>query len=397
MKTAYLALCSTLIAATGAAEQRPMPGVTDSEIRIGQTMPYSGPLSAYSTVGKLEQAYFKMINDQGGINGRRINLISLDDGYSPPKTVEQIRKLVEQDEVAFIFQSLGAVTNAVIQKYLNDRQIPQLFVADGSSRWDDPRHFPWTMPWQPSFRTEGRVDAAYILRNKPDARIGVLYQNETGGKDYLQGLKEGLGDSATARIVAEVSYEVTDPTMDSYIVQLQASGADTFFDVTTPKFAAQAIRKVDAIGWRPLHFLAFISSSVATTLEPAGLDKSIGLLSVNFLKDPASPQWQDDPAMREWAAMMDAYYPRGDKRDWVNVYATLVSQLLVQVLRQCGDDLTRDNVMRQAANLHDLRLPLLLPGITINTSPTDYRPIKQMQPMRFNGKRWEPIGDLISG
>jgi branched-chain amino acid transport system substrate-binding protein len=379
------------------AQKHYAPGVTDTEIKIGQTMPYSGPLSAYSAIGKTELAYFKMINEHGGINGRKINLLSLDDGYNPPKTVEQIRKLVEQDNVAFIFQSLGSVTNAVIQKYLNDHEIPQLFLADGTSRWDDPQHFPWTMPWQPSYRTEGHVDAAYILKNKPEAKIGVLYQNETGGKDYLQGLKEGLGNNTRAKIVAEVSYEITDPTIDTYIVTLQASGADTFFNITTPKFAAQAIRKTYDLGWRPLHFLDFVSSSVAATLEPAGLDKSAGIFSVNILKDPANPQWQDDPAMKEWTAFMDKYHPQGDKRDGANVYAYLVSQTLVQVLKQCGDDLTRENIMRQAASLHNLVLPLLLPGITINTSPTDYRPIKQMQPMRFDGKRWELLGELISG
>ena len=396
MRPLFLAFLLALTVPGAAAEKHSTPGITDNEIKIGQTMPYSGPLSAYSAIGKAELAYFTMINEQGGINGRKINLISLDDGYNPAKTVEQIRRLVEQDEVAFIFQSLGSVTNAAIQKYLNDRKIPQLFLADGTSRWDDPQHFPWTMPWQPSYRTEGHIDAAYVLKNKPDAKIGVLYQNETGGKDYIQGLREGLGDRANAMIVSELPYEITDSTVDTYIVRLKASGADTFFDITTPKFAAQAIRKAYEIGWHPLHFLDFVSSSVAATLEPAGLDKSIGIFSVAILKDPANPQWQDDPAMKEWLAWMNQYFPQGDKRDGANVYAYLVAQTLVQVLKQCGEDLTRDNIMRQAGDLHDLKLPLLLPGITINTSRTDYRPIKQMQPMRFDGKRWELLGELIS-
>jgi branched-chain amino acid transport system substrate-binding protein len=400
VKRYRLPLLVLAIAATASggalAQKRYAPGISDTEIKIGQTMPYSGPLSVYSAIGKAEVAYFKMINEQGGINGRKVNLISVDDGYNPAKTVEQIRKLVENDNIAFVFQSLGSVTNAAIQKYLNDRKIPQLFLADGTSRWDDPQHFPWTMAWQPSYRTEGHVDAAYILKNKPDAKIGVLFQNETGGKDYVQGLKEGLGDNSRAKIVAEVGYEITDPTIDTYIVRMQAAGADTFFNITTPKFAAQAIRKAYDIGWQPLHFLSFVSSSYAT-LEAAGLDKSAGIFSVAILKDPTNPQWQDDPAMKEWRAFMDTYYPQGDRHDGANVYAYLISQTLVQVLKQCGDDLTRENIMRQAANLHDLALPLLLPGITINTSPTDFRPVKQMQPMRFDGKLWQLMGELISG
>ncbi len=392
-----LALALVCIAGASPAEKRYSPGITDTEIKIGQTMPYSGPASAYGAIGKTELAYFKMLNEHGGINGRKINLISLDDGYNPPKTVEQIRRLVEQDEVAFIFQSLGDVTNAVVQKYLNDRKIPQLFLADGSSRWDDPQHFPWTMPWQPSFRTEGHVDAKFILQNKPNARIGVLYQNSEGGLDYVKGLKEGLGDKAATMIVKEVSYEATDPTIDSQIVTLQAAGADTFFNITIPKFAAQAIRKAYDIGWRPLQVLGSVSASVSVTLEPAGLDKSIGIYSVAFLKDPANPQWQDDPAMVEWTNWMDKYNPQGDKRDGANVYAYLIAQTLAHVLEQCGDDLSRENIMRQAANLHDISFPLLPPGITINTSPTDFRPVKKMQPMRFDGKRWELLGEPISG
>jgi branched-chain amino acid transport system substrate-binding protein len=374
-----------------------VPGITGTEIKIGQTMAYSGPASGYGTMGRAELAYFKMINDNGGINGRKINLISRDDGYSPPKTVEQIRKLVEEENVAFIFQSLGDVTNAAVQRYLNDRGIPQLFIADGSSRWDDPQHFHWTMGWQPSFRAEGHIHAAYILRTKPDAKIAVLVQDSLGGTDYMSGLEEGLGDRAKTMIVKELTYQVTDATIDSQIGLLQASGADTFFNFSVPKFAAQAIRKLWDIDWKPMHLLTFVSTSVGGTLTPAGLDKSVGIVSVAFLKDPNDPQWDDDAGMKEWRAWMDKYYPDGDRSDFVNIYAYLLGQTLMQVLKQCGDDLSRANIMGQAANLHDLELPLLLPGIRINTSPTDYRPVKQMQPIRFNGHNWDLFGDLLAG
>jgi branched-chain amino acid transport system substrate-binding protein len=373
------------------------PGITDTEIKIGQTMPYSGPISGYGTIGKAELAYFKMVNDNGGINGRKINLISHDDGYSPPKTVEQIRELVEVENVAFIFQSLGDVTNAAVQRYLNDRGIPQLFLADGSARWDDPQHFHWTMAWQPSYRTEGRIDAAYILRTKPDAKIGVLVQDSQFGKDYVTGLEEGLGDRAKTMIVDKLTYQVTDSTIDSQIGLLQASGADTFFDISAPKFAAQAIRKLWDINWKPMHLLTFVSSSVGGTLKPAGLDRSVGIVSVGILKDPTDPKWDGDPGMKEWRAWMDKYYPDGDRSDGANIYGYLIAQTLMQVLKQCGNNLSRENIMHKAANLHDLELPLLLPGIRINTSPTDYRPVKQMQPVRFNGRNWDLFGDLLSG
>ncbi len=378
----------------GAAD---MPGVTATEIKIGQTMPYSGPLSSYSTIGRAEQAYFAMINAQGGINGRKITLISRDDAYSPPKTVEQTRELVEADHVAFIFQSLGDVTNGAIQRYLNDRHIPQLFLSDGSSKWNDPRHFPWTMAWQPSYRTEAHVDARFILDHKPDARIGILVQDSLGGRDYVDGFTEALGDKAKTMIVQKLTYQATDPTVDSQVQSLQASGADTFFDISVPKFAAQAIRRVHNLDWRPLHILTSVSASVSETLEPAGLENSAGILSVGYLKDATDPQWQNDPGMIEWHNWMGKYYPQGNMRDGANIFAYLVSQTLVQVLRQCKNDLSRENIMRQAANLHDLRPPLLLPGITINTSPDDYRPLKQMQPIRFNGRNWELFGNLMTG
>ena len=354
-------------------------------------------MSNYGTIGRAEQAYFAMINAQGGINGHKINLISRDDSYSPPKTVEQIRALVEDDQVAFIFQSLGDVTNAAIQRYLNDRHIPQLFVADGSSKWDDPRHFPWTMAWQPSYRTESHVDAKFILDRKPDARIGILVQDSLGGRDGMAGFTEALGNKANTLIVKKLTYQATDATVDSQIEALHASGADTFLNYSVPKFAAQAIRRIHNLDWKPLHILASVSSSVSETLEPAGLDNSIGILSVGFLKDPNDPQWRGDPGVVEWRDWMSRYYSEGNTRDIANVYAYLVSRTLVQVLRQRGDDLSRENIMRQAANLHKLSLPLLLPGITINTSPDDYRPVKQMQPTRFNGRNWELFGDLIAG
>jgi branched-chain amino acid transport system substrate-binding protein len=399
MSAGALPLFSSLgvAAAESSVDPKKTPGITDFEIKIGQTMPYSGPVSAYGAIGRAQLAYFRMINDQGGINGRKINLISLDDGYSPPKTVEQIRRLVEQDEVAFIFQSLGDVTNAAVQRYLNERHIPQLFLADGSSIWDDPQHFPWTMGWQPSYRTAAHIDAKYILDNKPDAKIAVLVQDSLGGRDYLNGIKEALGSKAETMIVKELTYQVTDSTIDSQIAVLHASGADTFLDIAVPKFAAQAIRKIYDIGWKPLHMLAYVSSSVNVTLKPAGLDRSVGIMSTAFLKFPDDPQWQDDPAMKGFMAWMDKYYPGGDKGDADIVYAYVIAQTLIEVLKQCGDDLSRENVMRQAANLHDLDLPLLLPGIRVNTSPTAYRPVKQMHPMRFNGRNWELLGDLITG
>jgi branched-chain amino acid transport system substrate-binding protein len=373
------------------------PGVTATEIKIGQTMPYSGPLSAYGVIGRAQLAYFRMINEQGGINGRRINLISLDDGYSPPKTVELTRRLIEHDQVAFIFQSVGDATNAAIQRYLNQRHIPQLFLVDGASVWDDPQHFPWSMAWQPSYRTAARINARYILENKPNARIAVLTENSLGGRDYLAGLEDALGGKARAMIAKVLTYQVTDATIDSQVATLQATGADTFFNLAVPKFAAQAIRKAYDIGWRPLHFLTYISSSVPVVLQPAGLDKCVGIMSMEFLKSPDNLQWQDDPAMKEFLAWMDKYYPEGDRGDVDIVYAYVVAQTLVQVIRQCDNDLSRDNIMRQATNLRDLELPMLLPGIRINTSPTAYRPIRQMCPMRFNGRNWELVGDLITG
>jgi ABC-type branched-subunit amino acid transport system substrate-binding protein len=372
------------------------PGVTPTEIKIGQTQPYSGPASSYGTIGKVESAYFAMINEQGGINGRKINLISLDDGYSPPKTVEQVRRLVEQDQVLMIFQSLGTPSNTAIHKYMNAKKVPQLFVATGATKWGDPEHFPWTMGWQPSYQTEAHIYAKYLLQTKPDAKIGILYQNDDYGKDYVKGLKDGLGDKAAKMIVSEVSYEVTDPTIDSQIVTLKGSGADVFFNVTIPKFAAQAIRKAYDIDWHPLHLLNNVSNSTGGVLEPAGLDKSVGLISAQYFKDPADPIYAQEAGMKEWVAFMKKYYPDGNLADGFNVYAYLVSQTMAQVLKQCGNDLSRENVMRQAASLN-LSLPLFFDGIKITTSPTDFHPLKQMRLQKFDGKRWVPFGEAITG
>ena len=391
-----LALILLGVAAPGAiAQKNYAPGVTDTEIKLGQTMPYSGPASPYSAVGKAESAYFKMINEQGGANGRKINLISLDDAFSPPKTVEQTRRLVEEDHVAFIWQSVGTPTNTAIQKYLNDRKIPQLFISTFASKFNDPQHFPWTMGGLGSYRAEGHIYGQYILQHHPNGRIAVLYQNDDYGKDYEQGLREGLGDKAATMIVAEATYEVSDPTVDSQIVTLQGSGADVFYDVSGAKFAAQAIRKVYDIGWKPVHFLNSVSSSVAAVLKPAGLDKSTGIISVVALKDPNDPRWHDDPGYRDWLAWMQKYYPDGDIADLNIVYGYTQAQMLVEVLKQCGDNLSRPNIMAQAEQLHALALPMLLPGITLNTTPTDFQPLKQLRMAKFNGQTWEIFGDVM--
>jgi branched-chain amino acid transport system substrate-binding protein len=390
---AALGLAASMLS-SAQAQKKYDPGATDTEIKIGQTMPYSGPASAYGTIGKTEAAYFRKINDEGGINGRKINFISLDDGYSPPKAVEMVRKLVEQDEVLLVFQNLGTAVNTAIQKYLNAKKVPQLFVATGASKWNDPKGNPWTMGWQPNYQTEAAIYAKHILKTKPNAKIGVLYQNDDYGKDYLKGFKDGLGAKATM-VVAEVSYEVTDPTVDSQIVQLQTSGADVFFNITTPKFAAQAIRKAYDIGWKPVHYLNNVSTSVGSVLTAAGLEKAVGVVSSNYGKDPTDPQWDRDPAMIEWRAFMKKYYPEGSLTDNTNVYGYSVARTLVQVLKQCGDNLTRENVMHQAANLKDFDTGVGLPGIRINTSPTDFAPIQAMQMMKFDGKTWQHFGDVM--
>jgi branched-chain amino acid transport system substrate-binding protein len=371
------------------------PGASAKEIKLGQTMPYSGPASAYGTIGKVEQAYFKMINDKGGVNGRMINLISVDDGYSPPRAVEQVRKLVEQDEVLALFQTLGTPSNSAIHKYVNAKKVPHLFLATGATKWNDPKNYPWTMGFNLSYQTEGEIYARWLLKNKPNAKIAILYQNDDYGKDVLKGVKDVLTGDKAKMIVAEATYEVSDPTVDSQILTLKASGADTFIDITTPKFGAQAVRKAFDSGWKPLHIINNVSASVGSVLTPAGLDKSQDLITVQYYKDANDPQWKDDPAMLEWRAFMARYYREGDVKDASNIYGYIAAQAMVQVLKQCGNDLTRENVMKQAENLKNVKLPLLLPGVTLNTGPNDHAPVEQAQLSRFKGTQWVLFGDVI--
>jgi branched-chain amino acid transport system substrate-binding protein len=377
------------------AQKKYDPGANDKEIRIGNTNPYSGPASAYGQIGKAIAAYWRMVNDQGGINGRKVNFVTYDDSYSPPKTVEMARKLVEQDQVLMLFQTLGTPSNTAIHKYMNMQKVPQMHVATGATKWNDPKNFKWTMGWQPNYQTEGRVYARHILQTKPDAKVGVLYQNDDYGKDYLKGLEDGFGDKAKTMIVAKVSYEVSDPTVDSQIVQLQASGANVFFNITTPKFAAQAIRKAYDIGWKPVHYLNNVSISVGSVLTPAGLEKSVGLITAAYLKEATDARWANDPGLEPWRQFMKKYMPEANVADNFNIYGYTVAATLHQVLKQCGDELTRENVMRQAAAMKDFRLDTLLPGITISTSATDYAPIESVQLQRFNGKQWELFGEVM--
>jgi ABC-type branched-subunit amino acid transport system substrate-binding protein len=378
------------------AQKKYDTGATDTEIKIGNIMPYSGPASAYGVIGKTEAAYFKKINDAGGINGRKINFISYDDGYSPPKTVEQARKLVESDEVLLVFNSLGTPPNSAIHKYMNSKKVPQLFVATGATKWNDAKDFPWTMGWQPNYQSETQIYAKYILKQKPGAKIAVLYQNDDYGKDYLKGLKDGLGDKAASMIIAEESFETTEPTVDNHIVKLKSTGADIFVNISTPKFAAQAIKKMSEIGWKPLHFLNNVSASVGSVIKPAGYENSQDIISAAYLKDASDPQWNDDPGMKEFYAFLEKDFPEGNKLDGSVVVGYGVSQTLVKVLQMCGDNLTRENIMKQAANLKDFRTEVLLPGIKINTGPNDFAPISQLQLMKFKGEKWELFGDIIS-
>jgi branched-chain amino acid transport system substrate-binding protein len=373
------------------------PGVTDTEIKIGNTGPYSGPLSTASPVLISAAAYYKMINDEGGINGRKISFISYDDGYTPPKTVEMTRRLIEEDQVLFIAHGIGTPTNSAIWHYMNQHKVPQLFVGTGATKWDDPKGHPWTIGWQPNYQSEGRIYAAYILKNKPDGKVGVLYQDDDFGKDYVKGIVDGLGDKAATMIVVKASYETTDPTVDSQIVSLKAAGCDVFVNTAIARFAAQAIRKAAEIEWKPLHILSGIGNSVAVTLKPAGLEASKGIVTDFYLKDPTDPEWQNDAGYKWWVGFMDKYDPKGDKTDLGNVVGSSLAATVVQVLKQCGDDLTRENVMKQAAHLHDFTTPMLLPGITINTSPTDFAPVKQVQMARFDGERWRPFGPILTG
>jgi ABC-type branched-subunit amino acid transport system substrate-binding protein len=378
------------------AQKKYDPGASDTEIRIGNIMPYSGPASSYGVIGKTEEAFFRMINAEGGINGRKINFISYDDAYSPPKAIEQARKLVESDEVLLIFQPLGTPSNSAIMKYMNAKKVPQLFVASGGTKFGDPKNFPWTMGFQPNYQSEGRIYAKYIIDNFPNSKIAVFWQNDDAGKDQYKGLRDGLGDKV-GMIIADKSYEVSDPSIDSQIVALHDSGADIFFSWAAPKGSAQAIRKVGELGWKPKFFLANTATSVASVLKPAGLEFSKGIISTAYLKDPTDPTWNDDPAVNKWRAFMDKYYPDGDKTNANNLYGYVESEAMVQVLTQCGDNLTRENVMKEAANLKDFHSELMLPGIKVNTSPDDYFPIEQMQLQKFNGEAWELFGSVITG
>jgi len=400
LRLGAVSVALALLAATSSpsfAQKKYDIGATDTEIKIGNIMPYSGPASAYGVIGKTEEAYMRKINAEGGINGRKINFVSYDDNYSPPKTVEQARKLVESDEVLLIFNSLGTPPNSAIQKYMNTKKVPQLFVATGATKWNDPKEFPWTMGWQPNYQSESQIYAKYILKNHPNAKIAVLYQNDDYGKDYLKGLKDGLGAKAASMIIVEESYEVTQPTIDSNIVKLKSLGADVFFNVTTPKFAAQAIKKMNEIGWKPAHFLNNVSASIGSVIKPAGFENSQDIISSSYLKDPTDAQWKDDAGMKAWNEFLDKYYPEANRADGLVVYGYTVAQGLVQVLKQCGDDLTRENVMKQAASLKDLELGGLLPGIKVNTSATDFAPISQLQLMKFKGETWERFGEILNG
>ena len=382
-----------MAAGSAMAQKKYDVGADDKEIKLGHINPYSGPASAYGAIGKSIGAYFDKVNAEGGINGRKVKFISLDDGYNPAKTVEQARKLVEQEEVLLIFQALGTPSNSAIHKYMNDKKVPQLFNATGATKWGDPKNFPWTMGYQPSYQSESKVFAAHILETKPNAKIAILYQNDDYGKDYLKGFEDGLGEKGKTMIVSKLTYEVTDPTVDSQMVSLKASGADTFFNITTPKFAAQAIKKAAELGWKPTHYLNSVSSSVGSVLTPAGLEASVGIYTAGYIKDPTDPQFQKGKEWDDWVAYMKKYHPTGAMNDNFNVYGYTVAQLMVQVLKQAGDDLTRANVMKQAASL-DLTLPMLLPGVNIKTGPDDFFPIEREQMQKFNGKGWELFGKV---
>jgi len=388
------ALC-TAVTDPALAQKKYDSGASDTEIKIGNIMPYSGPASAYAAIGKTEEAYFNKVNAEGGINGRKIKFISYDDGYSPPKTVEQARKLVESDNVLLIFGSLGTSTNGAIRKYMNEKKVPQLFVASGASKWNDPKQYPWTMGWQPSYASEAKIYAKYIMKEKPDGKIGVLYQNDDFGKDYLKGLKDGLGAKASM-IVLEDGYDTAEPAIDEHVVKLKASGADIFISITTPKFAAQAIKKAAEINWHPVHIISNVSASVGGVLEPAGIEISQGILSASYTKDGSDPQWNADDGMKKFYNFLAQYEAKANKLDAGVVFGYAAAQTMVKVLQMCGDDLTRDNVMNQAASLKDFEPDTLLPGIKINTAADNFAPIEQLQMMRFKGKKWELFGDIIS-
>jgi branched-chain amino acid transport system substrate-binding protein len=379
------------------AQKKYDTGASDTEIKVGNIIPYSGPASAYGVIGKTEEAYFKMINDKGGINGRKVNFVTYDDGYSPPKAVEQVRKLVESDEVLVVFNPLGTPSNTAIQKYLNSKKIPQLFVATGATKWNDPKNFPWTMGWQPSYQSEAQIYAKWLMKNKPGAKVAILYQNDDFGKDYLKGTKDGFGDKASSFIIMEESYEVSEPTIDSHIVKIKAANPDVLLIYTTPKFGAQTIKKTAELGWKPLQIITNVSASVGGVMKPAGFENAQDVLSAAYAKDGADPQWNNDPGMKKWVEFLDKYMPGADKTDGSVVYGYGAAQTLVKTLEMCGDDLTRANVMKQAASLKDFTPDTLLPGVKINTSATDFAPIAQLQMQKFKGEKWELFGEIISG
>jgi ABC-type branched-subunit amino acid transport system substrate-binding protein len=390
---AIVSLTALTVGTSALAQKKYDQGATDKEIKIGGISPYSGPASAYGAIGKAITAYFEKVNAEGGVNGRKLTFISLDDGYNPAKTVEQARKLVEEEEVLFVFNTLGTPPNSAIHKYMNSKKTPQLFVATGATKWGDPKNFPWTMGWQPNYQSESKVFAAHLLETKPNAKVAILYQNDDYGKDYLKGFEDGLGDKAKSMIVSKISYEVTDPTIDSQMVSLKATGADTFFNITTPKFAAQAIKKAAEIGWKPTHYLNSVSASVGSVMTPAGPENGVGIYTASYLKDPTDPQFQKGKEWDDWLAWMTKYQPKGDVKDVNNVYGYTVAQGLVQVIKQAGDNLTRENIMKQAASL-EMSLPMLLPGVNVKTGPDDFYPIEREQLARFDGKTWQLFGKV---
>jgi branched-chain amino acid transport system substrate-binding protein len=394
---ALVAAAAAITTGAGLAQKKYDTGATDTEIKIGNIMPYSGPASAYGVIGKTEEAYFKMINDKGGINGRKVTFVTYDDGYSPPKAVEQVRKLVESDEVLAVFNPLGTPSNSAIQKYLNGKKIPQLFVATGATKWNDPKNFPWTMGWQPSYQSEAQIYAKWLLKEKPDAKVAILYQNDDFGKDYLKGIKDGLGAKASSMIIMEESYEVSEPSIDGHIVKIKAANPDTLLIFATPKFGAQTIKKTAELSWKPLQIITNVSISIGSVMRPAGLENAQGVLSAAYAKDGTDPQWNSDPGMKKWSEFLDKYMPGADKTDTSVVYGYGAAQTLAKVLEMCGDDLTRANVMKQAASLKDFAPDTLLPGVKINTGATDFAPISQLQMQRFQGEKWELFGEIISG
>jgi len=391
---AAIATGALALSAGAHAQKKYDTGASDTEIKLGHIVPYSGPASAYGTVGKAMAGYYQMINDQGGVNGRKIKLLSMDDAYNPAKTVEVARQLVEHEGVLALVSPLGSSQNAAIVKYMNIKKVPHIFLSTGATRWGDYQNFPWTMGWQPTYQAEGQIYAQHILKNTPNAKIAIVYQNDDFGKDYLKGFLDGLGDKAKTMVIKQITFQVADPTIDSQIIEAKGSGADVLFEITTPKFAAMAIKKVAELGWKPVHYLSSVSQSIAGVLKPAGFDNATGIISVTYLRDPLDPRWKDAKEVQEYLAWMKKYYPEGDPADQLNVNGYSLAQTMIEVIRKAGDNLTHENIIKQAANL-DIVLPMVYPGIPLKTSPTDYYPLERMQPVKFNGKTWEPLGPVL--